>query len=207
MVLIRSHRDRPVQRRRVRQDPVRRPATGGKGSEPRQGQRLPAQTVGALFRAARRSQELSQEQLAALTRGRPGRVSRAMISAIERGVHLPGLEVLLTLAHALLSSGGQSVSPGDPVLLGAIGGVLSGAVFGDHCSPISDTTVLSSQSSGCDHIAHVWTQMPYAVVVAAVCIGLGTVPLGFGWAVWALLPAQLLGIAAAIRILGQPVES
>jgi len=99
--VIRSHRERSVKRRPARQDPVRQAAARGKGPESRQGQRAPAQTVGALFRAARHSQELSQEQLAAVTRGRPGRVSRAMISAIERGVHLPGLEVLLTLAQAL----------------------------------------------------------------------------------------------------------
>lgn len=61
----------------------------------------PAQSIGRFFRTARKSQNLSQEQLAELTRGRPGRVSRAMISAVERGLHLPGLEVLLTLSQAL----------------------------------------------------------------------------------------------------------
>ncbi len=61
----------------------------------------PAQALGRFFRRSRQAQELSQEQLADLTRGRPGTVSRAMISAIERGVHMPGVEVLLTLSHAL----------------------------------------------------------------------------------------------------------
>ena len=51
-----------------------------------------------------------------------------------------------------------------------VGAVLTGAVFGDHCSPISDTTVLSSIASDCDLGKHVWTQLPYAVVVAAVGI-------------------------------------
>ncbi len=50
----------------------------------------------------------------------------------------------------------------------AVGAVLTGAVFGDHCSPISDTTVLSSIASECDLSRHVWTQLPYALVVAIV---------------------------------------
>ena len=61
----------------------------------------PAQQIGLFFRTTRQAQRLSQEQLAALTRRRPGRVSRAMISAVERGRHLPGLEVLLTLSQVL----------------------------------------------------------------------------------------------------------
>jgi len=61
----------------------------------------PAESVGQFLRRTRESQNLSQEQLAALTDGRPGRVSRAMISAVERGQHLPGLDVLLTLSQVL----------------------------------------------------------------------------------------------------------
>lgn len=48
----------------------------------------------------------------------------------------------------------------------AIGVVLSGGIFGDHCSPVSDTTVMSSMGSSCDHIDHVSTQLPYALTVA-----------------------------------------
>ncbi len=59
------------------------------------------------------------------------------------------------------------------VLYAAIGAVLSGAVFGDHCSPISDTTVLSSIGADCNHEQHVWTQMPYAIVAAIFAMGLG----------------------------------
>jgi Na+/H+ antiporter NhaC len=53
-----------------------------------------------------------------------------------------------------------------------IAAVLSGGVFGDHCSPISDTTIISSMASACDHIDHVKTQLPYALLAgagAAVC--------------------------------------
>jgi len=57
-----------------------------------------------------------------------------------------------------------------PLFYATIGAVLTGAVFGDHCSPISDTTVMSSLASECDLGKHVWTQMPYALVVAVVGI-------------------------------------
>ena len=53
---------------------------------------------------------------------------------------------------------------GLPLTILAAAAVLDGAIFGDHCSPISDTTVLSSIASSCDHIAHVRTQLPYALV-------------------------------------------
>lgn len=52
----------------------------------------------------------------------------------------------------------------------AIASVLSGSVFGDHCSPISDTTIVSSMASACDHIDHVKTQLPYAFTVAAISV-------------------------------------
>lgn len=57
----------------------------------------------------------------------------------------------------------------------AVGSVLAGSIFGDHCSPISDTTVLSSVASGCRHEEHVWTQIPYALVTAVVAMGFGDV--------------------------------
>ncbi len=62
-----------------------------------------------------------------------------------------------------------------PLMYASIGSVLAGAVFGDHCSPISDTTVLSSIAAGCRHEEHVWTQIPYALVAGVAAIGLGDV--------------------------------
>jgi tetracycline resistance efflux pump len=71
------------------------------------------------------------------------------------GVWALGIPIAMPMAHSL----GLSI----PL---AIGAVVSGGLFGDHCSPISDTTVQSSTSACCDHIQHVKTQMPYAVIVA-----------------------------------------
>lgn len=67
------------------------------------------------------------------------------------------------------------------ILHGVISSVLAGAVFGDHCSPISDTTILSSMASACDHIDHVRTQLPYAVVTAILCMMIGDIPTAFGF--------------------------
>ena len=118
------------------------------------------------------------------------------------GILMP---IVVTLAHALLTSDGQVVSASNPIMLGSIGGVLAGAVFGDDCSPISDTTVLSSHASGCDHIAHVRTQLPYALAVALVVIAFGTLPLGWGVSVWFLLPLQLGALVVLLLVVGGKV--
>ncbi|NOX58716.1 MAG: Na+/H+ antiporter NhaC family protein [Planctomycetes bacterium] len=60
-----------------------------------------------------------------------------------------------------------------PLFYASVGSVLAGAIFGDHCSPISDTTVLSSVACGCELQDHVWTQLPYALVVAGVSMVTG----------------------------------
>lgn len=76
----------------------------------------------------------------------------------------------------------NSLSPADSTLIlyGVISSVLTGCVWGDHCSPISDTTILSSMASGCDHVEHVRTQLPYAIVVAIVTMLIGDLPTAFG---------------------------
>ncbi len=86
---------------------------------------------------------------------------------------------------------------GEAMTLMAMAAVLDGSIFGDHCSPISDTTVMSSIATGCDHLHHVRTQIPYALTVMGVAalfgyawnaLGLGY---GLGW---------LLAIAAIVAI-------
>ena len=66
------------------------------------------------------------------------------------------------------------------IMLATIGSVLAGSIFGDHCSPISDTTIMSSMTTGADHIDHVRTQMPYALVIAGVSILFGDILSGLG---------------------------
>ncbi|MEN8192513.1 MAG: Na+/H+ antiporter NhaC family protein [Bacteroidota bacterium] len=62
------------------------------------------------------------------------------------------------------------------IMYGVISSVLAGSVFGDHCSPIADTTILSSLASKCNHIDHVRTQLPYALLVGVLSVGLGYLP-------------------------------
>lgn len=117
------------------------------------------------------------------------------------------IPLVLTLCYSLLSAGGEVVSPNNPLLLATLGGVLAGAVFGDHCSPISDTTILSSQACGCDHIAHVITQLPYAMTMAAVAIVFGTLPIGWGVSPLVLLPLQLVALIVILCVFGKKVEA
>lgn len=70
------------------------------------------------------------------------------------------------------------------MMLPMLAAVLAGAVFGDHCSPISDTTILSSTGASCHHIDHVVTQLPYALIVAAISL-VGYTVMGFTESVWA----------------------
>lgn len=119
------------------------------------------------------------------------------------GILMP---LAMKAAHAVLLAENGSVATNDPIFLGVIGSVLAGAIFGDHCSPISDTTVLSSQASGCDHVAHVVTQMPYAVSAAVVAVVCGTLPVAMGASVWLFLPLGLVGSIAIVYLLGRRVE-
>ena len=104
------------------------------------------------------------------------------------------------------TAGMETLEPNDPLMLATVGSVLAGAIFGDHCSPISDTTVLSSQASGCNHVAHVWTQMPYALLVALASVLFGTLPVGFGVPVWILLPIGMISLIVAQALLGRSAD-
>lgn len=94
----------------------------------------------------------------------------------------------------------------NPVFLASIAALLSGAVWGDHCSPISDTTILSSMASGCDHMAHVHTQLPYALTVGLVAIVSGLLPAGYGAPAWMCLIAGTTLLTGLILIFGKSVS-
>ncbi|HKJ02617.1 MAG TPA: Na+/H+ antiporter NhaC family protein, partial [Longimicrobiales bacterium] len=89
------------------------------------------------------------------------------------------------------------------VLLGVISSVLAGSIFGDHCSPISDTTVLSSTASGCDHVDHVRTQLPYALLVAVVGMAVGDVGTAYGLPNWLALTLGCVILFGILRMFGQ----
>ena len=119
------------------------------------------------------------------------------------GILLP---LVLPLSWAVLGARDSADPEHLYILYASVSCVLAGAVWGDHCSPISDTTVMSSLSAGCDHIEHVRTQMPYALLVGVASIVLGTLPVSFGMPWWLgfLLAAGLL--VFTLRWLGQIVD-
>ncbi|MTI95291.1 MAG: Na+/H+ antiporter NhaC family protein [Firmicutes bacterium] len=86
------------------------------------------------------------------------------------------------------------------LLMPMLAAVLGGAVFGDHCSPLSDSTILSSAGAGCNHIDHVSTQLPYALTGAAAA-AVAFLLAGFGISPWLALPAGLLVLIALVRFL------
>ena len=89
---------------------------------------------------------------------------------------------------------------GAAVLIPALGATLAGSVFGDHCSPISDTSILSSTGASCNHIGHVETQIPYACLVAGICVP-GYLVAGFVGNPWVPLAVSTVCLVAAIAII------
>ena len=111
------------------------------------------------------------------------------------GILMP---LAIPLAHA--------ISPDMTYIIMSTSAVLTGAIFGDHCSPISDTTIMSSMGAGCDHIAHVKTQMWYALFVAVITILFGYIPVGLGLPVYIVLPLSIIGLGLLIYFIGRPVD-
>lgn len=130
----------------------------------------------------------------------------AAATAFATGSSWATMGILMPLVVPLVWAVISSSPAGLPILYSAVACVLAGSVLGDHCSPISDTTILSSMASGCDHIAHVRTQLPYALTVGGVALLLGTLPAGFGVPWWVGLVAGGAALLAISRWLGKPVE-
>jgi Na+/H+ antiporter NhaC len=94
------------------------------------------------------------------------------------------MPIVIPLSVALPAEAGLDPGGTYTILLGGISSVLAGSVWGDHCSPISDTTILSSMASSSDHIDHVRTQMPYALLVGVVAMLVGDIPTAYGLSPW-----------------------
>src|SRR5690625_2090418 len=107
----------------------------------------------------------------------------ACIMALATGTSWGSFGILIPVTGEIMISLGET-----DLLLPAIAAVLAGAVFGDHCSPISDSTILSSTGAGSNHITHVMTQLPYAVLSATIAL-VGYIVLGFTSSVWLSLLA------------------
>ena len=111
--------------------------------------------------------------------------------------------IIIPVAYGII---GPEIDANWNLMLATIGSVLAGSIFGDHCSPISDTTIMSSMTSGADHIDHVRTQMPYALVIAGVSILFGDIPSGLGLNPFISLVVGMGILYLIFRFVGKPVE-
>lgn len=93
------------------------------------------------------------------------------------------------------------------IFYNVVASVLAGAVMGDHCSPISDTTIMSSLASQCDHLNHVGTQMPYALTVGVVALLVGVLPSAMGLPSWLAFLIALGVLLLIVRFIGKPVKT
>lgn len=119
------------------------------------------------------------------------------------GILMP---LVIPLSWAVMNVNGMTDISDLHILYSAVACTLAGAVWGDHCSPISDTTVLSSIASGCDHIEHVRTQMPYALVVGAVAILFGTLPAAYGVSPWISIVSGIAILFGVLRFFGRNAD-
>ncbi len=134
----------------------------------------------------------------------------ASVIAFSTGTSYGTMGILMPLAIPLANAIGQNASLiGEDLhtyIVISVGAVLTGAIFGDHCSPISDTTILSSMGAGSDHVDHVKTQLLYAIVVAIISVIFGYIPAGLGLPVYLILPIGITVTWAVLRFYGKPVE-
>ena len=132
------------------------------------------------------------------------------LMAFATGTSWGTMAIMLPVVIPLtISLGGVATYPGGDqaaILLGATASVLAGAIFGDHCSPISDTTVLSSTASACDHMDHVRTQLPYAILVGIIGMVLGNVGTAYGLPPWGALLGGVSLLFLFLRFRGRVVS-
>lgn len=113
--------------------------------------------------------------------------------------------LILPASWLLCQEQGLSVDATMPLFYNVVASVLAGSVMGDHCSPISDTTIMSSLASSCNHLQHVRTQMPYALTVGGVAMLLGVLPTALGLPSWAAFLMAFGVLWIVVRFVGKKV--
>lgn len=114
--------------------------------------------------------------------------------------------LILPASWMLCQNQGLGVDATMPLFYSVVASVMAGSVMGDHCSPISDTTIMSSMASGCNHLQHVKTQMPYALTVGAVALFIGILPTSLGLPSWLAFLMALAILGIIVRFVGKKVE-
>ena len=113
--------------------------------------------------------------------------------------------LILPASWLLCQQQGLSADASLPLFYNVVASVMAGAVMGDHCSPISDTTIMSSLSSQCDHLQHVSTQMPYALTVGSTALVFGFMPTALGLPSWAAFLVAFIALGVVVRFVGKRV--
>ena len=113
--------------------------------------------------------------------------------------------LILPASWMLCNEQGLGIDTTMPLFYNVVACVMAGAVMGDHCSPISDTTIMSSLASGCNHLQHVKTQMPYALTVGVVALLIGVLPTAFGLPSWLAFALALSLLFVIVRFVGKKV--
>lgn len=124
------------------------------------------------------------------------------IISFSTGTAYGTMGILMPLAIPLA----HSINPDMAYIIVSTSAVLTGAIFGDHCSPISDTTILSSMGAGCNHIEHVKTQLPYSIYTAIITIVFGYIPAGLGVKFYIILPVAIAVLFIGLRIIGKRTD-
>jgi Na+/H+ antiporter NhaC len=117
------------------------------------------------------------------------------------------MPIVIPLAYQFPLHAGLDGVLSHGIFLGSVGAVLAGSTFGDHTSPISDTTIMSSMASGADHLDHVKTQLPYALVVAGISLLSGYLPAGYDIHPLLSLLAGGILVAMVLRMVGRKAGS
>lgn len=133
------------------------------------------------------------------------------VIALATGSSFSTMAIVIPIAAPMAWAATGDSSGLDPAVvegirLSTLASVLGGAVFGDHCSPISDTTIMSSMSCASDHIDHVRTQAPYALTCGGAAIAFGYLPAGYGVSPWISIPVGVAVLTALVRFYGKKAE-
>ena len=115
--------------------------------------------------------------------------------------------LLLPASYHVAIEAGMNHADAMIIFYNVVSVILAGAVFGDHCSPISDTTILSSLATSCNHLDHVKTQMPYAVTVGAVSIFIGSIPAAIGISSFITFPLGIVVLYGVVHFLGKTTDN
>ncbi len=117
------------------------------------------------------------------------------------------MPLAVPLAHSISISSNLPPAESQIILFGVISSVLAGSVFGDHCSPISDTTIMSSMASSCDHIEHVRTQIPYSILIASVTMIFGDILTAYGVSPYIAILIIFGLLTAALLLIGKKLPN